>query len=361
MSGARERPARRRSSSRSPCSRARRRARGRTPSLLATSPAASRIAPHGIDAVALTFSEAVEPRFAAISITDRRAARSATGAPERSPANPRTIDALRCSGCGPGWYLVYWRVVSADGHPGARRVHVRDRPRAGDADAVRGPVAARDRRDAGAARRAMGRVPRAHGRDRPVPVPRRHRAAGRARPRRTGRCGRSRSRCFVADRRRPRARPGLPAARRRRSSRRRSALDIGAPAAALAPLVVRPRDQRPRGPARALRRRGRRSPSGSTAPTGRSARSSSCSRGGAAAVCAAAMLARPRPGRPPGADLAARARARARLGAPRGRLGVARRPDRPARAVERGAPRAADARARDRRAAVLAAWRSARC
>jgi copper transport protein len=85
-------------------------------SLLQTSPAASRIAPHGIEDVALTFSEAVEPRFAAISITDRKGRQLGTGAPERSVANPRTIT-RSVKRLRPGWYLVYWRVVSADGHP----------------------------------------------------------------------------------------------------------------------------------------------------------------------------------------------------------------------------------------------------
>ena len=85
-------------------------------SLLATSPVASRIAPHGIGDVALTFSEVVEPRFAVISISDAKGRQLGTGAPSRSAANPRTltraVKRLR-----PGWYLVYWRVVSADGHP----------------------------------------------------------------------------------------------------------------------------------------------------------------------------------------------------------------------------------------------------
>jgi copper transport protein len=84
--------------------------------LLSTSPTASRIAPHATGAVGLTFSETVEPRFAVISITDKKGRQVGTGAPERSAANPRTITRsvrrLR-----PGWYLVYWRAVSADGHP----------------------------------------------------------------------------------------------------------------------------------------------------------------------------------------------------------------------------------------------------
>jgi copper transport protein len=85
-------------------------------SLLATTPAASRIAPHGIGEVCLTFSETVEPRFAVVSITDRKGRQLGTGAPARSPANPRTIT-RSVKRLRPGWYLVYWRVVSADGHP----------------------------------------------------------------------------------------------------------------------------------------------------------------------------------------------------------------------------------------------------
>ena len=84
--------------------------------LLATAPAASRTTPHGIDDVALTFSETVEPRFAVVSVTDAKGRQLASGSAARSLANPHTIvrpvRRLR-----PGWYLVYWRVISADGHP----------------------------------------------------------------------------------------------------------------------------------------------------------------------------------------------------------------------------------------------------
>jgi copper transport protein len=84
--------------------------------LLATTPAASRITPHGIDDVALTFSETIEPRFAVISVTDAKGRQLAAGSAARSLANPHTI--LRpVRRLRPGWYLVYWRVISADGHP----------------------------------------------------------------------------------------------------------------------------------------------------------------------------------------------------------------------------------------------------
>ena len=69
-------------------------------SLLATSPAAQRVAPHAPDAVALTFSEAIEPRFAVISITDVKGRQVAKGKPRaatRSAAHSRSR-----SGPGPG-------------------------------------------------------------------------------------------------------------------------------------------------------------------------------------------------------------------------------------------------------------------
>jgi len=84
--------------------------------LLATAPAASRITPHGIDDVSLTFSETVEPRFAVISVTDAKGRQLATGSPSHSVANPHTI-LRRVGRLRAGWYLAYWRVISADGHP----------------------------------------------------------------------------------------------------------------------------------------------------------------------------------------------------------------------------------------------------
>jgi copper transport protein len=84
--------------------------------LAATAPATNRVAPHAPQTVALSFSEPVEPRFATISVTDVAGRQLARGAPRRSPAGGRTIERpvrrLR-----PGWYLAFWRVISADGHP----------------------------------------------------------------------------------------------------------------------------------------------------------------------------------------------------------------------------------------------------
>jgi copper transport protein len=84
--------------------------------LLSALPAPNRVAQGAVHEVDLRYSEPVEPRFAVISVTDAKGRQLATGAPGRSPADPRTltrsVKSLR-----PGWYLVYWRVISADGHP----------------------------------------------------------------------------------------------------------------------------------------------------------------------------------------------------------------------------------------------------
>ncbi len=64
----------------------------------------------------LTFSEAVEPRFAIVSVTDAAAHQETTGPPRRSPANPDTL-LVPLKHLREGWYLVYWRAISVDGHP----------------------------------------------------------------------------------------------------------------------------------------------------------------------------------------------------------------------------------------------------
>lgn len=66
--------------------------------------------------VKLTYSEAVEPRFAVISVTDKDGNRVTAGRPARSAGNPNELD-VPLEGLDPGWYLVYWRVISVDGHP----------------------------------------------------------------------------------------------------------------------------------------------------------------------------------------------------------------------------------------------------
>jgi copper transport protein len=66
--------------------------------------------------VALTYSEAVEPRFAIVSVTDAAGHQLATGPPRRSPGNPDTL-LVPLKRSHEGWYLVFWRAISVDGHP----------------------------------------------------------------------------------------------------------------------------------------------------------------------------------------------------------------------------------------------------
>ena len=66
--------------------------------------------------VELTYDEAVEPRFAIISVTDVNAHSEVTGPVHRSAANPDTL-IVPLKRVPEGWYLVYWRAISVDGHP----------------------------------------------------------------------------------------------------------------------------------------------------------------------------------------------------------------------------------------------------
>ena len=84
--------------------------------LLRTTPSASVVVNRAPKEVAMTYSEGVEPRFAVVSITDAAGRPVAAGPPDRSPANPDTL-VTKLKPIGEGWYLVYWRVISADGHP----------------------------------------------------------------------------------------------------------------------------------------------------------------------------------------------------------------------------------------------------
>jgi copper transport protein len=84
--------------------------------LTKTVPAASVTLGSPPSSVQLTFDEAVEPRFAIVSVTDVDAHQEATGSPTRSPANPNTL-VVPLRRIGEGWYLVYWRAISVDGHP----------------------------------------------------------------------------------------------------------------------------------------------------------------------------------------------------------------------------------------------------
>ena len=85
--------------------------------LLKTTPQASVAVNHPPKEVEMTFSEAVEPAFATVSVTNPAARPQTAGKPERSPTNPDTLVTPLKPNLPEGWYLVYWRVISADGHP----------------------------------------------------------------------------------------------------------------------------------------------------------------------------------------------------------------------------------------------------
>ena len=84
--------------------------------LLRTVPSASGVVNRPPAHVDLTYSEAVEPRFAIVSVTDAAGHRRTEGVPRRSATDPDTL-LVPLSRLGQGWYLVYWRVISVDGHP----------------------------------------------------------------------------------------------------------------------------------------------------------------------------------------------------------------------------------------------------
>jgi copper transport protein len=84
--------------------------------LLRTSPQGSVTVIGSPKQVTLTYSEAVEPKFAVVSVTDQNGTQEASGAPYAAPQNADTL-VVPIRHLNPGWYLVYWRVISADGHP----------------------------------------------------------------------------------------------------------------------------------------------------------------------------------------------------------------------------------------------------
>jgi copper transport protein len=84
--------------------------------LIRTVPAASVILNTPPASVQLTYDEAVEPRFAIVSVTDVGAHQETTGPVTRSPSNPDTL-VVPIKRVPEGWYLVYWRAISVDGHP----------------------------------------------------------------------------------------------------------------------------------------------------------------------------------------------------------------------------------------------------
>ena len=85
--------------------------------LIKTVPAASVVLNAPPPDVQLTYDEAVEPRLAIISVTNAHGQQETTGPVRRSPANPDTLVVSVRPRLPEGWYLIYWRAISVDGHP----------------------------------------------------------------------------------------------------------------------------------------------------------------------------------------------------------------------------------------------------
>jgi copper transport protein len=84
--------------------------------LLRTKPSASGILNGPPREVSLTYSEPVEPRFAIVSVTDAAGKQVTAGPPRRAVDNPDRL-VVPLERVPAGWYLVFWRVISVDGHP----------------------------------------------------------------------------------------------------------------------------------------------------------------------------------------------------------------------------------------------------
>ena len=85
--------------------------------LVKTVPAASVVLNSPPANIQLTYDEAVEPRFAIISVTNVDGRQETSAPVHRSPSNPDTLVAPLRPGLPEGWYLIYWRAISVDGHP----------------------------------------------------------------------------------------------------------------------------------------------------------------------------------------------------------------------------------------------------
>jgi copper transport protein len=85
--------------------------------LVKTVPTASGILNSPPANVSLTYDEAVEPRFAIISVTNAAGNQETTGPVQRSASDPDTLVVPLRPHLAQGWYLIYWRAISVDGHP----------------------------------------------------------------------------------------------------------------------------------------------------------------------------------------------------------------------------------------------------
>jgi copper transport protein len=81
-----------------------------------TSPAGGAVVNTPPKQLSVTYDEAVEPRFMTVSVTDADGRQETSGRPYRSSTNPDTI-ITPLHRLPEGWYLVFLRAISADGHP----------------------------------------------------------------------------------------------------------------------------------------------------------------------------------------------------------------------------------------------------
>ena len=117
--------------------------------------------------VALTYSEAVEPRFAIVSVTDAPGARRRRGRRRARRPNPDTL-VVPLKQLREGWYLVYWRVDLGRRPSGAGRVHLRRRPEPGPAPQFVIPSISETAATPGLLIAALGRLPLGDDGDRPA-------------------------------------------------------------------------------------------------------------------------------------------------------------------------------------------------
>lgn len=83
--------------------------------LVRTAPEASRTLNASPAQVTLAYTEPVDARFSIVSVTDVEGRQVTTGSPRHGPRTDTLVTPVRR--LPQGWYLVFWRVISADGHP----------------------------------------------------------------------------------------------------------------------------------------------------------------------------------------------------------------------------------------------------
>ena len=84
--------------------------------LVRSSPVANSVVRVPPSEIRLTYSEPVEPRFTDVSVTNAAGRQQTAGLPHRSEADADEL-VVPLQSLARGWYLVYWRTISVDGHP----------------------------------------------------------------------------------------------------------------------------------------------------------------------------------------------------------------------------------------------------